>query len=43
MTDLNKNIMGNISDIFEYAKNNMRTEQNFNYIEDITKMVKDNL
>ena len=39
MTYLNKNIMGNIELIFEYAKNNMRTEENYQNIEEITKIV----
>ena len=36
---MDRNIMGNIKEIFEYAKANMRTEENYNYIKEITKIV----
>lgn len=40
MTDLNSNIMSNIGLVFEYAKNNMRTEENKKRIKRITEIVK---
>lgn len=40
MSDLVGDIIGNVSKIFEYAKNNMRTEENYEEIKKITNLVK---
>ncbi len=42
MSDLVENIIDNIGMIFEYAKNNMRNDENFNVIKEITNLVRKN-
>lgn len=41
MSDLVGNIIGNIGQIFEYAKSNMRSVENYDAIKEITKLVKE--
>ena len=41
MEALTKNIIGNISQIFDYAKANLKTEETFESIKHITKIVAD--
>ena len=43
MSDLVGDIIDNIGDIFEYAKNNLRTAENFEKINEITMLVKKNI
>ena len=43
MTDRFGNIMYNIREIFDYAKTNMRTEEVYNQINEITKIIKKEL
>lgn len=42
MSDLVGDIIDNIGIIFEYAKNNMRNDENYNVIKEITNLVKIN-
>ena len=42
MSDLVGDIIDNIGIIFEYAKNNMRNDENYNAIKEITNLVKAN-
>ena len=42
MSNLNKNITGNLSMIFDYAKDNFRTEEIYQKIKNITELVKNN-
>lgn len=40
MLDLGSDIIDNVGRVFEYAKNNMRTQDNYNMIKEITELVK---
>ncbi len=42
MSDLVGDIIDNIGQVFEYAKNNMRNIENYNAIKEITNLVKIN-
>ena len=43
MKAINKNIMGNLSEIFTWAKNNLRTKENFENINKTTKLLQEKL
>ena len=42
MSDLVGDIIDNVGKIFEFSKLNMRTEENYNRIKEITKIVRKN-